>query len=334
MNYKNLTAETWKQLDTTGNIVSGYKSLMLTGDSQTTAPLHIFLDENGFFHFTIETIATSVEDPAVNGLTVNIRSYRMADGSVRQMIDLCCSTGGYIEEFTGVTREIAECIIDKKENPVEAVTSVVRNWKVFWGNQSRQLLSEEEIIGLICELQTLYHLCNINMSSALSSWTGPQMGKTDFSFTSWELEVKATRNPGIVHTINGIEQLRPSGNKSLGLVSFLVSTNDNGNSISLPELIARITNDYFSARPDLTIKFYELLAAAGYDRAYIEQYKNFKIELLRSNFYTVGDTFPKLTTDDLIAPLNNRISGIRYNISLEGLPGKSLNEINWGDYFY
>jgi hypothetical protein len=334
MKYKNLVTETWKQLDLTGNIVSGYKSLMLTDDHQSTTPLHIFLDEKGLFHFAIETTAKSIEDPAVNGLTVNIRSYRMVDGGVRQMIDLCCSLTSYIEEFTGVTREIAECIIERKENPIEAVTNVVRNWKIFWGNQSRQLLSEEEIIGLICELQTLYHLCSINISTALSSWTGPQMGKTDFSFTSWELEVKATRNPKIVHTINGIEQLRPSYNKSLGLISFLVSVNDNGNSISLPELIVHIINDYFNTRPDLIIKFYELLAGAGYDRTFMEQYRNFKIELLRSTFYIVGDTFPKLTPDELITPLNNRISGIKYNISLEGLPGKNLNEINWGDYFY
>ncbi|MEE1946964.1 PD-(D/E)XK motif protein [Pedobacter sp. KR3-3] len=334
MNYKNLITETWKQLDLSGDIVSGYKSLMLTSDGQSTTPLHIFIDEKGRSHLAIETVTKIIEDPLVNGLSVTIRSYRMGDGNIRQMIDLCCSIGSYIEEFTGVIREIAECIIDKGENPVEAVTNVVRNWRIFWGNQSRRLLSEEEMIGLICELQILYHLCSINMSTALSSWTGPQMGKTDFSFTSWELEVKATRNLKIIHTINGIEQLWQSENKSLGLISFLVSVTGNDNSISLPELVARIINDYFINRPDLIIRFYELLADAGYDGIFIEQYRNFKIELLRSTFYIVGDTFPKLTPDDLIAPLNNRISGIKYNISLEGLVGKNLNEINWGDYFY
>ena len=334
MNYKNLTTETWYKLDSSGDITSGYKSLMLTGDGASITPLHVFIDEKGLFHFAIDTVTTNIEDPHVNGLTVTIRNYRMGGGNIRQMIDLCCSIGSYVEEFTGVVREIADCIIDKGENPGDAVTKVVRNWKVFWGNQNRQLLTEEQLIGLICELQILYLLCAINMSTALDSWRGPLMGKTDFSFTSWELEVKATRNPRIVHTINGLDQLSSSNNKSLGLISFLVSVSDNENSISLPGLITGIINEYLITRPDLIVRFNELLVNAGYNLNFVDQYRNFKIELLRSTLYIVDDTFPKLTQEELAAPLNSRISAVKYNISLDGLAGQDLSKVNWGNYCY
>lgn len=334
MNYKNLSTKTWKELSTSGEAVSGYQSLLLHGECGKNIPLHLFIDENGSFHFAIETIEKNVNNPQVNGLTIKVQNYRMNDSKVMQMVDLCCNISAYLEEFTGVIKEIAECIIEKDENPVEAVNRIVHTWKVFWSNQSRQMLSEEELIGLICELVTLKKLCGLNALSALNSWRGPLRSKTDFCFTSWDLEVKATRNPQIVHTINGLEQLKPSADKSLAFISFFVSVADNQRAISLPALIGEITSEYFSTRADLIVKFNELLMSAGYNPLFAEQYSSVKIEILQSSFYIVDDAFPKLTSEHLSTSLNNRISNVSYDISLEGISGLNFSEINWGDYFF
>ena len=42
----------------------------------------------------------------------------------------------------------------------------------------------------------------------------------------------------------------------------------------------------------------------------------------------------KLTSSMLMEPLSSRITRVRYDISLEGIKGEEVNEINWGVYFY
>jgi hypothetical protein len=334
MNYKDLDIETWKLVGLSGDLVSGYRTKVLTGNDSGDNTFHLFCDEKGFFHFAIETTEKFIEDPLVNGLKVNIQGYRLEDGNIKQMIDLCCNIKGYLEEFTGVVKEILVAIIERKENPTNAVTRILGNWKAFWAGQNRQMLSEDEMLGLLGELLVFYELCKINAANALASWTGPLKGRNDFNFTSWVLEIKATRHSQLIHTINGLDQLEAISNKSLGLISFYVNVADNNNSISLPVLIDQIIKECFNTRLDLAIRFNELLAGAGYNPTFIDIYRNFKIEISQSTFYVVDKRFPRLIQEDLIAPLNNRISKLRYDISLMGLPGVKLSEISWGDYFY
>ncbi len=336
MDYKKLSIYSWKELEKSGNVSFGYRSMWLSDNDQEAGLIHIFQDEKSNFHLAIEVLDSNpnkIEDPAINGLTVQLKKYRLDDEKVSSFIDIQCNLQNYLKEFTEVSKEITRNIVEGNENPYEVVARVIRNWKSFWANKNTNILSEEQIIGLICELKVLQRFILINKSNALKTWTGPSGEKHDFNFTDWSLEVKGTRSADVIHTVNGIDQLKCLANKKLGFISFLISVTDTNNSVSLPGVIEDIKVDLVN-RPDLIIFFYQLLAQWGYSPIHADDYNNFKIEILESTFFEVNDLFPSLTSDKLNAPLNNRITSVRYDISLEGLAGRKFDEVNLGEYFY
>jgi Putative PD-(D/E)XK family member, (DUF4420) len=337
MIYNKLNIGTWKTLDNLGNSISGYKSIWLSLKINEKSNLHIFKDELDNYHFVIQAMKVNkddIEDPQVNGLQIGIFQYKFQNGNSNQFIDMKCNISGYLEEFTEIVKEITKLILENKIKPINAINHVISNWISFWANQNKYVLSKEEQIGLICELLTFNNLCKINPSNALNTWKGPLGEKHDFNFTDWVLEVKGTRKSNRAHTVNGIDQLKPPDNKNLAFLSFIVSESNNIKSMNLPSLIDIVISRHFQMKPSFTVRFNELLAGTGYSPVHSEIYRKFNIEIMESTLFIVDDKFPKLTSSMLCLPLSSRVSRIRYDISLEGIKGKKLNEVNWGNYFY
>jgi hypothetical protein len=335
MDYKKLNVDKWKSLSKTGNLISGYQTIWLAPKDNEESDLHIFIDDSDYYHFSIQVSDikfSSIEDPHVNGLQIKLNSYKFNTGKVNQFIDIICTYSSYLEEFTEIIKEITEAIIDKGDLPLIAVNRIIKNWVSFWSKQRREILTEEEQIGLICELLILQKLCQINPSLSLKSWTGPLGEKYDFNFTNLAIEVKGTRSSKRIHIINGLDQLSTPRDKQLAFISFLLISSDNPASINLPFLIESLKDMYFNNKPELTIKFYELISNAGYNPIYSEEYKKFNVEILESTVYEVNSEFPRLTSDMLIEPLSPRVSSVKYNLSLEGLKGIDIQNLDWNDY--
>lgn len=337
MDYRKLAIETWNGLAISGDLIQGYKSCWLALSDNEESNLHIFKDKLGKYHFAVEEAdlnKTDINDPKVNGLQFQLATYRFENGETRQFIDLICSISGYLEEFSEVVKEISKEILEDKVLPIKAFNKVINNWISFWSVQKKETLSEEEQIGIICELITLNKLCKINPVNALKTWTGPLGDKHDFNFSNWNFEVKGTRKLKRIHTINGIDQLNQPRNKRLAFISFQLTTSHNEHSINLPVLIETLIKNHFEDKPDLTVRFNELLAAAGYNPVHAIEYKKFNVEVIDSTFFEVDENFPKLTSNMLNEPLNMRVSSLRYDISLEGVAGTSFIKLNLGEYFY
>lgn len=337
MDYRKLTSETWGELDDTGDLISGYKSNWLSLNDLEESNIHIFKDKLGQYHCAVEEKGlgkTDIDDPKVNGLQLQLASYIFEKGKISQFIDLTCSISGYLEEFTEVVREISKLILEDKAQPLDAFNQIINNWISFWANQRKKILSEEDQIGLICELLILDKLCKINLGNALKSWTGPLGEKHDFNFTNWNIEVKGTRKSKKIHTINGIDQLNPPSNKHLAFISFHLTTSNKEHSINLPDLIDTLIKNNFKKKPDLTVRFNELLAELGYSPIDAEEYRRFNVEVIESSFFEVDEAFPKLTLSMLNKSLSPRVSSVKYDISVNGLSGINLENISWGDYFY
>ena len=337
MDYRKLDIDTWNNLLKTGDLVTGYKSLWLALNDDEESNLHIFKDISGQHHFAIESIdvvKTDIEDPNVNGLKIGLYSYKFENDRISQFIDLTCNLESYLEEFTEIVKEITRCILENGDRSLSAVNQIISNWISFWANKRDEILSEENQIGLICELIVLNNLCTINPQNALKTWKGPLGEKQDFNFTDWTLEVKGTRKLKRTHIVNGLDQLKPIAKKNLAFISFQITESTNDNSINLPGLIDTVIKFHFKNKPALIIRFNELLACVGYNPVHAEEYRRFNVEILESTIYTVNDSFPKLTSDMLKEPINTNVSSVWYHISLEGVEGKNLNDINWGDYFY
>lgn len=336
MNYLNLSLATWDVLKSPDPKSGGYPSIKLQISEETSSFLHLFRDQSGYYHFALEASdigKADIEDPKVNGLQVQLSFYKFETGNISQFIDLTCSITAYLVEFTEVVREICKLIFVNKERPQSAVNQIIRNWISFWAIQRKEMLSEEDQIGLICELIILNKLCEINPTNALKIWTGPLGEKHDFNLIEWNLEVKGTRNSQRVHIINGIDQLQPSKHKNLAFISFQLTTSLSECSVNLPDLIDSVIKNHLEKKPNLIVRFNELLARTGYSPVYAVEYRKFNVEIIETKLFEVDADFPKLTSSMLNEPLNTRVSSIRYEISLVGIPSTDFNEINWRHYF-
>lgn len=336
MKLKKFSRNTWTSLIAPDMGSGGYQSITLTRKKSDPVIIHLFLDGSGHYHMAIEISKTEshfVEDPNVNGLRIQLVEYQFQNGPTSCFIDLTCSISSYLEEFTEVIREIANQVLKHKIAPQLAVQTVMRNWLTFWGKPRKDTLSEKEQLGLICELIVLEKLCSINPEKALQSWKGPLGEKHDYSFPSWSLEVKGTRRSTRTHTINGIEQLVPPHKKHLGFISFQFSKSNDNSGLSLPTIADSIIRDHLANRPDLTLRFHELMRCAGYSPIHGQFYRQFQFEYIVGFFHIINDSFPKLTSEMLNQALDQHISKIRYDITLEDIPGIDFQKLNIQDFF-
>lgn len=335
MDFRTLNIDTWRTLDTSGNPRLGYQGIWLSDEDNAPSTLHIFKDELGKHHFAIEILNNlnrkDIIDPNLNGLSISFNSYYLSGNNTKSFIDIRCNINAYLAEFTQVTKEICCEILIGKKSPGKAVNGVITKWITFWNSQKRQTLSEEKQIGLICELNVLAELAKIDPAKALASWVGPFEERHDFMFDKSSVEVKGTRRTGRLHTINGLDQLQPFPDKSLGFVSSIVTIVNSATAFSLPQSIEKVY-EVLQSYPNLIVQFNELLAQVGYSPVDDDEYKKFRIEILDVSFFPVDNSFPRLTTELVTTPHIERISCVRYDISLEGIKGKSLNEINWSEF--
>ena len=107
-------------------------------------------------------------------------------------------------------------------------------------------------------------LCEINPVNALNLWKGSLKEKYDFIFSNWTFEIKGTRKEGHIHTINGLDQLKPPSEKHLAMFSFLAAKSDDSISKSLLDWAEDIEKKSLNGKADLIEQFYNLLTGCGY----------------------------------------------------------------------
>jgi hypothetical protein len=338
MKISQLNDDIWKNLNTPKDSDQGYSGEYLSLNNDNPSDLMIFRDESLNYHFVIPSakdFKNGIKDPKVNGLSIMLKKYRiLGESSVRQYIDIECKHDSYIDEFSRIVQEIAERILTESTSPVVIIYEVINSWKSFWGPTSGQILTEEQQIGLICELFFLNELCKINPANGIASWKGPLKEKHDFVFTDWVFEIKGTKREGHIHIINGLEQMKSPSEKQLGLVSFILANSDSDNAKSLFDLVSEIELKRLKNKPDLVQKYFDLLKCAGYNPIFKEDYQRAKVDFIDIRLFVVDENFPKLTADNLIKPLDSRISKIRYEINLEMVNSKELKNIHLTNYFY
>jgi hypothetical protein len=332
MNFQELNIDVWKGLNSSGTSTLGYKGIWLSTDDESESTLHIFKDEFGNFHLAIEvnenTDPKKVIDPKVNGLNVNLSSYLLGGSIRRSFLDIRCNINSYLPEFTKVTKDICAAILQDNKAPLVSVNEIINKWIVFWNNQNSKILSEEEQIGLLCELTLLKMIVATNPERVINGWVGPFKERHDFMFDKTSIEVKGTRSGSRTHTINGVDQLLPFPGKDLLFVSFLVSRSEESKAISLSFAINELYNkiqDY----PVLMIRLNELLSNTGYSPLNSDEYEIFRFLVSDSQCYWVNNKFPFLTRHSISSPLIERISSVRYDITLEGISGTSIEQIRW-----
>jgi hypothetical protein len=256
-----------------------------------------------------------VEVPASPLAQISVSSV-MWRGSPHLQVET--SSTNLFREFYSFLLALSDRIQLEAAAPLAALQLSLDSWRSLLS--SVVVLSEEEQLGLFGELWVLERLLARGAAVALRAWVGPTGAIHDFRIEGTELEIKVTRLESRIHHINGLQQLTPSPNLRLFIVSLQLVDAGAGQGVSLPELIQRI--DGRLGDDAHRALFTERLSAAGYAHQDAPHYPIRRRQRSSARLIPVDRECPRITQDLLdneLAALVARISQVAYATNLEAL---------------
>lgn len=258
---------------------------------------------------TLPTILTSLSFIKSRALVRNGRS----------LLDISVEGSPILRQFYHFAVAVTERILGDNANAIDALTSELQCFAALLEEQSK--MSIERQVGLIGELQFLERLMSRHGIDAADAWLGPFGEPHDFRIDKHEFEVKTTLSTQRIHMIHGAEQLVPSPDCSLFLISVLLGPTGKSIGFSLPELAAAIELRLEKAR-HLRAKFLHALKTVGYSPDNVALYSR-RFSLRRPiAMIPVDSSCPAVTRSQLKSAMGEpfaRIGLIQYEVNLEGL---------------
>ncbi|HEX4306112.1 MAG TPA: PD-(D/E)XK motif protein [Solirubrobacterales bacterium] len=258
--------------------------------------------------------------PAAIGTPEEIRLTFGPEGSPTQWLEIAVAEPELFPYFVSFAETVVDAIHLHGAEVLGAVRTSMRLFRRLV--RDVRLLPQEKIIGLLGELWTLDRLIDSRASEALQSWTGPRGEAHDFRIGDVELEVKTTTRQRRIHRIHGVDQLEPSVDARLYLVSVqLAAGGSSEDAFSLREFLGSIRKRLASyGQVD---QFEDVIAdryglSKGDEQIYAEPFR------LRSptRLIVVDDAVPHLLRRDLeqvTRPEMHRIVELEYALDVDGL---------------
>jgi len=298
------------------------KARVLELDVKNSTEIFIFSEEEGVYTCLIAVDSDTYKLPDINGLFIRYEQFAVLGSEMKQYISLECRTKSYALIYTEILKEILSEFDNSALELLKVIMKVISKWRHFLAQPKIQILKESEIVGLIGELMFLSKLINNHPEDALSSWTADE-GMQDFTISGRFIEVKTSTREMHEHIINGLDQLLVDPNTSKFILSLLISPSKSLNSISLPKIVQQCS-DLLVDFPEIFDMFFKKLLIRGYDVRDQAHYSEFLYEYRRGAYFNIDESFPKLTSHQLAGPLNARITKVRYNLDMDGLPCKDF----------
>ena len=221
----------------------------------------------------------------------------------------------------------ATILLPEGEIPYSVILRRLSRWQAFLRRRRPDLLTREEIKGLIGELLLLEEKVSrvFGWQQAVSFWKGPEGAPQDFLIHDSVIEVKCqTGGSKPTIKISSAEQLTfqvPKGH--LAVYTIATAAASDSMSFSLNELIARIQDRLESESSETCDMFDELLSLTGYiPREEYDDPRYKKIELM---CYEIRNGFPRI----LISEIASGIESISYSIKLEACRPFTSNPEWW-----
>jgi hypothetical protein len=314
-----LAAETWIRLGETeprGDELTARLAIPDVSDRILAA-----IDASHRRHLLIVLTPDDAElrDSQSRGLGVTTSNLAVSGRAPTRYLDIACRDSAGHDALDIIGGELGQRLAAGTETPQECVSRVLAKWRRFWGQVPQSILAREEVLGLFAEL---WFLCfwlvpRVGPMEAVRRWRGPSGARHDFEWQRCSVEAKATTSVrGIVHSINGIEQLAPPEEGDLLLFSMRLRE-EGGATNSLPTLIdtsrTLLTGDE-SALAGLESR----LNRAGYSPFHEDEYAKTKLRVVEEAVYRVDSDFPRITPSTVGGALPSGVEYVTYDINLSG----------------
>ncbi len=277
------------------------------------------LDADGRRHLLIllQDDEAQLQDRQSRGIDVITRELDLPGHQTGQYLDMACLDGTGHDAFDLIGGELADRLASGRETAPEVAARVLAKWRRFWGQVPTHLLSREEQLGLFAELWFLsvWQLPRVRMAEAINRWRGPFGARHDFEWSSRSVEVKATTSTrGRIHRINGLDQLAPPDQGKL--LFFSVRLREEGGATNTLTSIIAACRATLEADADALSRFEVILARAGYELAYEDEYAKLHLRVVEEGLFRVEEDFPRLTTMSFAAGVPIGIERVEYEINL------------------
>lgn len=189
----------------------------------------------------------------------------------------------------------------------------IKRWRIFFSGQRKNVLSPEEVRGLLAELEFLRFLYRTGLTqrSAIEAWNGPNGSHQDFIYENNAVEIKSLsgqeRSSIRISSEDQLETLC----ENLYLVTTMLIAQETEGALSLNDAVKRIYDELSGQQADEL--FTAKLAAAGYVE--LLEYDSPKFLIGNVQAYSVSGEFPKLTRSSL----PEGVVRVGYEIKLENI---------------
>lgn len=213
--------------------------------------------------------------------------------------------------FCGDIIDSSRVILDKKK-AVKFIGQRYKEWREMLANSRRDLLSSNEIKGLLGEMYYLQNYLSpiYGIEKAALSWTGPRKLPQDFIVDETWYEIKTISSSGTEVSISSIEQLDCSNTGELVVIHADKTSITNERAVNLNQiyhqLLMQIQDDTVKA------EFSSMLLQYGYFPREEYESAEYTFEIKDVIRYAVTSDFPCLRRN----ALPSSILKAEYSLSL------------------
>jgi hypothetical protein len=313
------SSELWTLLE--ASLPSGEKLTAKLPAPDLSSRVFSALDSEGQRHILIQLEPDDLpyNDHQSRGIQVTTRELNVHGQQPSRYIDLLCLDIAGYSGFDLIGSEIITELAKGHRSPSEIVHQVLAKWRRFWGQIPQDLLSRNEVIGLIAELLFLAEkmIPEVGMAEAIRRWRGPFGSRHDFEWPGCSVEVKATTSSrGRIFHINGIDQLEPPENGKLFFFGVRLRE-EGGGEMTLPSIVETCRN-LVSSKEDALDKFESDLVHVGYSPLHYNEYEKTRFRIIEEVLFEVKDDFPRIGVSNFIEGIPAGIEHVEYEINLNG----------------
>lgn len=310
-------AEVWRQIEPSrpkGDELVGRQAL-----PDITPRLLAAINASGHHHLLValDPVEGAFRDVSSRGLTVETEELVLPGYEHARYIKLKCHDAAAHVMFDLIGGEIAERL-RVGAAPADAVSAVLARWRRFWSQQSMQLLTREEQVGLFAELWflTYWLIPAIGGLEALRRWRGTHGARHDFEHPGLSIEIKGTSSTrGRTFRVNSIQQLDPP--ESGRLMFFGVRLREEAGASNTLPLLVQVCRRLAAEHADAEGMLDTALIAAGYVEAHREEYEKTRWRVIEALLFDVRADFPKITPGTFISGVPAGVEEVDYVINLD-----------------
>lgn len=302
--WKDLTKQ-FNQKTLVPNPMRGERGLTLVAGPNKRLELFIpILNEKIDFELNISSFETRVEERDDGSYFVITME---KDYLLEFFYTFCC----YLDdEFTSTNKSLGSVIKD-----------VTKKWKELTKEQ-RSIKELEK--GLLGELWFLSNLVENFGQNYIKYWRGFGGDRHDFRIKDSEFEIKTTSSDTRQHYISSINQLEPSLDCNLSLISIQIApTKSEKNSISVVKLINKIESGL--THFNLSLFHSNLIEYVSEEINFIKKLNTKYVFSSTPMIINVDENFPKISNQEFLKlKYHERISDLKYRLNVEGI-GQSIS---------